>query len=534
MPIPNPVPVNPDHEEWDVIVIGAGMGGGVAGFELARLGRRVLFIERGLVLHGGAPNHGPQPSDLFLEPLLRSGRWPEPLRGETSFGPVDFYAPRGCGTGGSTGLYSAQLERFRASDFSPRQWYPNAADANLPESWPVTIGEMQPFYRRAEALFRVTGTPDPLEPDPAAPLGAPPPMSARDRAIFERLRDLGLHPYRSHVALAEIENCQDCDEVCQFGCKSDAGNRCVAPALLQYGASILSRCDVLRLLTQGRRVSGVVARWVGREITLRARIVVLAAGAWITPLLLLRSGGDRWPDGLANSSGQAGRNLMLHATDLIAVDPREWHCAAGPRKAIALNDFYDDEGHKLGTLQAVGRRLDVATIEALIMACTDRDPDRWLRSRAGFAAKAARMASSRFRSSTLMATIVEDLPYSGNRIVPDPASTNGMRFEYRYTEELLERNRRFQQRLSEVLSPPMALHIVPLGPNNLNYGHVCGTCRFGDDPRNSVLDKTNRTHDIDNLYITDASFFPSSGATNPSLTIAANALRVAGIIHERL
>jgi choline dehydrogenase-like flavoprotein len=551
---PSPIPRNPDREDWDVIVVGTGMGGGAVGYELARLGRRVLFLEKGLLLHGDsrsldAQNREAQPPETVdpatltpeeqvaavqTQALLRSGRWPERLRGRTSFGPMEFFAPLGCGTGGSTGLYSAQLERFRAADFRPREWYPNALDSNLPEQWPVTLDEMTPFYRRAEALFGVVGSPDPLEPDALAPLAPPPAMSERDAALCEAFRDLGLNPYRSHVAVAHIDNCFECDEVCRFGCKSDAGNRCVSPALVAHGASILPRCDVLGLLSEGRRVTGVVARWKGEALTLRAKIVVVAAGAWMTPLLLLGSRSADHPDGLANSSGQVGRNLMLHATDLVIVDPGEWRSAVGPRKALTLNDFYDDEGHKLGTFQTVGRRLDPPIIEALLTAAADRDPARWYRPRPNLAARAARMAARRLGSATLMATIVEDLPYADNRVIPDAGHPNGMRFEYRYTDELKARSQRFQRRLAEVLSPRMKTTIVPLGANNINYGHVCGTCRFGDDARDSVLDASNRAHDLDNLYVVDASFFPSSGATNPSLTIAANALRVGGIIHERL
>ncbi|HVQ08602.1 MAG TPA: GMC family oxidoreductase [Allosphingosinicella sp.] len=527
MTSPNPFPQHPEREAWDVIVIGTGMGGGTVGYALARLGRRVLFLEKGLLLHGGHQNPG-------AGALLRSGHWPERMRGTTSFGPVDFFAPLGCGTGGSTGLYSAQLERFRAADFSPRGWYPDAPDANLPEIWPVTLEEMVPFYRQAEELFGVFGTPDPLEPDPDAPLKAPPAMSPRDSALFESLGELGLHPYRSHVAVAHIENCLECDEVCMFACKSDAGNRCMWPALIDHGASLLPQCDALCLLSEGRRVTGVLTRWRGRELTLRAPIVVVAAGAWMTPLLLLNSRSAEWPDGLANSSGMVGRNLMLHATDFLTVDPGADHSATGPRKAFTVNDFYDDDGHKLGTFQSVGHRLDRPVIESWLRAAAERDAARWKRSGPRFAARVARMAARRFGAATLMATIMEDLPYPENRVVADAGASSGLRFEYRYTEELYRRSRLFQRRLIETLSPKMATHVMPFGRNNINYGHVCGTCRFGDDPRRSVLDAANRAHDLDNLYVVDGSFFPSSGATNPSLTIAANALRVGGIINERL
>lgn len=528
------IPADPEREEWDVIVVGCGMGGGTAGYELARLGRRVLFLEKGFLLHGADAGSLLNSIRTPADAVMWNGRWPEKVRGQTSFGPVDFHAPLGCGTGGSTCLYSGQLERFRAADFRPRQWYPDGGDSNLPEEWPVSLEEMQPFYRRAETLFGVRGTPDPLEPDPEATLGVPPAMSERDRVLFEAFQAQGLHPYRSHMAVAYVDGCRECDDVCRQGCKGDAGSRCVLPALIQHHAAILPRCEALALETDGRRVTGLRVWWREREQTLRAKVVVLGAGAWMTPLLLLRSRSAEWPDGLANRSGLVGRNLMLHATDLVAVEPKEWHPTDGPSKAVTLNDFYDDRGHKLGTFQSVGRRLDARTIELLLICAAERDSARWEGLSPGFAPRAAKLATHRFRAASLMATIVEDLPYVENRVIPDTSSTNGMRFEYRYTGELHRRNQHFQRRLHEALAPRLAAHVMPLGGNNINYGHVCGTCRFGNDARTSVLDRTNRAHEVDNLYVVDASFFPSSGATNPSLTIAANALRVGSLIHARL
>jgi len=128
--------------------------------------------------------------------------------------------------------------------------------------------------------------------------------------------------------------------------------------------------------------------------------------------------------------------------------------------------------------------------------------------------------------------IVEDLPYPANRVIPDPHARSGVRFEYHYPEELRERNLLLRRKLAQRIGRRRMA--VLSGENNLNFGHACGTCRFGDDPSQSVLDRNNRAHDFENLYVVDASFFPSSGGTNPSLTIAANALRVADALHERL
>lgn len=530
------IPANPEREQWDVIVIGTGMGGGTIGYELARLGRRVLFLEKGRLLHGGPEGADePDPSvDPEADARLRTGRWPVPLQGRTSFGEVEFFAPLGSGSAGTTGLFGAQLERFRPIDFQPRANFPDVTEANLPESWPISHGEMAPYYRRAETLLRVCGTPDPLDADSEASLREPPPLSDRDEALNHSFRELGLHPYRSHVGFEYVENCYECSDICPRGCKSDAGDRFLVPALTRHDASILPRCEVLGLLADGRRVTGVRARWNDRELTVSAKTVVLAAGAYMTPVLLLNSRSPDWPDGLANRSGFVGRNLMLHTSDFVTIDPRKWHSAEGPKKTIALNDFYVDQGQKLGTLQSVGLPLEPLFILAYLGYAAERDPQWWRKLAARFLPPVAGIATKLFRSASLFATIVEDLPYSENRVLPDPHVRGGMRFEYRYTAELMERNIRFRKRLAEVLSPKLRVRVVTWGRNNINYGHVCGTCRFGEDPETSVLDGTNRAHDLDNLYVVDASFFPSSGGINPSLTIAANALRVGEIVHAQL
>jgi len=204
------------------------------------------------------------------------------------------------------------------------------------------------------------------------------------------------------------------------------------------------------------------------------------------------------------------------------------------QKTLGLNDFYFDDGMKLGTFQKVGIPLVPGAILPYLQFSEVRDPRWWRPLVSPFLPKASEIAARWFRKSVLFATIVEDLPYLENRVLADPGTRNGMRFEYRYSSELHQRNRHFRKRLVQALSPRHRVRVVTGGTNNINYGHVCGTCRFGDDPATSVLDASNRAHDLDNLYVVDASFFPSSGGTNPSLTIAANALRVGGIIDDRL
>jgi choline dehydrogenase-like flavoprotein len=529
------IPLDPERDEWDVIVIGTGMGGSTAGYELARLGRRVLFLEKGKFLHAGAASHLRPPMGCSKEELrLIVGRWPLPLKGWTSFGHVEFFAPLGCGTGGSTALFGGQLERFAAGDFHPRRNFPDVRDANLPEAWPISYDELLPYYRRAEAHYGICGTPDPLNPDAEATLREPPPLSERDQFLFDSFTGLGLHPYRSHVGYHLIDNCGECFELCPQNCKSDAGSRCLVPALKNHGASILPECEVQELIADRTSVRAVRARWQGREIRIGAKVIVLGLGAFMTPVLLLNSTSPDWPAGLANSSGAVGRNLMLHTSDFLVVDQSEERSAVGPSKALTLNDFYYDDGRKLGTLQSVGLPLLPQFILTYLRYAEEKDPRWWRRRITDYLPKVAGVAARWFQRSSLLSTIVEDLPYPENGVLPDRHAANGSRFQYTYSRDLHQRNHHLRKRLARRLAPRHKTRFVTGGRNNINYGHVCGTCRFGDDHRTSVLDRTNRAHDLDNLYVVDASFFPSSGGTNPSLTIAANALRVGGIIHQQL
>ena len=539
---PCPAIIAPPQSSWaayvhDVIVVGTGMGGSTVGLALARLGRSVLFLEKGLFPFGGA-NQGdgcPRPdAEDSPEARLRRGWWPHPIVGRTDAGRLEIFGTQGCGSGGTSSVYAAQLERLNPTDFAPRANYPDVPGTTLPEAWPITYEDLLPYYREAEALYRVRGTDDPLNPDPGNPLLEPPPMSERDQTLFDSLGQLGLHPYRSHMGFEFVEGCQECGGVlCPRDCKNDASRICLMPALRQHGARILDQCEVLRLESSGRAVKKVHCRWRGQTLALSAKVVVLAAGAFSTPRLLLGSSSDAYPDGLANSSRLVGRNLMFHTGDFLAIHQRGTALKEGPKKSIALNDFYVADGKKLGTVQSVGVDVSRGSVLYHMQSVTKMDPHWWRPLTIPFLRLAARAKAAHFRDSVVLATIVEDLPYHENRVILDRSAKSGFRFEYRYTGELFERNELMRRLIKRALAGRHP--IVALSPLKfLNYAHVCGTCRFGVDPTKSVLNANNRAHDVDNLYVVDASFFPSSSGMNPSLTIAANALRVSKAIHQQL
>ncbi len=531
-------PEDPEQTEWDAVVIGTGMGGGSAGYRLASRGHRVLFLEKGYDLLDEntrvAAREG-QSDDESPQDRLRRGWWPERLRGRVGAVALAFHAPMGCGTGGSTTLFAGQLERFHASDFRPRQNFPDVEDSTLPDTWPISYEELLPYYREAERLFRVCGTDDPLLPDPEASLRKPPALGERDQLLFDCFAERGLHPYRCHVSYEFSEGCGECGgEMCpRTQCKGDTTRFCLRPALERHGAKLLTECEVSRIEASAEAVRFVHATWKDRELRIPARTVVLAAGGFMTPAILLRSQSEDWPDGLANSSGLVGRNLMLHSGDFIAIRPPKQVAFSGPMKAISLNDFYVRKGKKLGTLQSVGVTASPGLVLGYLRGQVEKDPTWWLKLARPLFRPVAHAAAFFFRHAGMLATIVEDLPYYDNRVVVDLEDRNGMRFEYTYSEDLRQRNRLLRREIAEAVAP-LRTQVLVGGERNLNYGHVCGTCRFGDDPNESVLDRDNRSHDLPNLFVVDSSFFPSSSGTNPSLTISANALRVADAIDKQL
>lgn len=503
-----------DEKIWDVVIVGTGMGGAVIGHALSRQGRRVLFLERG---EAEPSSDAPPPGLADPKARLGFGLWPDPVRMIVDGQPSEGFAAVGCAVGGSTRLYAAALERFAPSDFQPEDEHPAGA-------WPISYAELAPFYAEAEALFRVRGTGAGLGENPSLPL--PPPSAPADAQFAEDFERAGLHPYRLHVGIDYLPGCTEClGTVCPRACKSDAADRCIAPALATGHAELRSGCEVVRIESQGRRVTGVVYRDGDRLRRAGGQIVILSAGALRSPALLLLSS-------LANSSGLVGRNLMFHASDWIALWPSRKAAMTGPRKTIALRDFYRVGGTRFGLFQSVGLTAGYGNILIFLYDRFDRSPLARFRPLRALLRIPAWIGARLFGQASIFALIMEDMPYRDNRIELDPTDPGKIVVRYDIAAELAERGRRARALLREKLGGLRHFFLWPRFI--LDTGHPCGTCRFGDDPGTSVLDRDCRTHDIDNLFVVDASFMPSSAGANPSLTIAANALRVAQAVGAQL
>ncbi|MGD9645774.1 MAG: GMC oxidoreductase [Pirellulales bacterium] len=530
----------PQDVIWDAIVVGTGMGGGTLGAALAQAGWRVLFVERGRSsldpsddsIRNDLPDDRPDvtrlPEREYVELLARGGRSTDLVEDISGQKPPTFTPFIGAGTGGSTALYGMALERLFAGDFEPRADHPTVDGANLPERWPIDYETLRPWYVAAERLYRVHGTPDPLRPgDTDCQLLESPRLTKTNAELFAHLQSRGLHPYQLHLGCEHLDDCQTCQGyLCARDCKSDSGNRCLRPAIEQHGASLLTNCTATRLEAEGSSVRRVVCRRGDEEIVLRGRYVILAAGALVTPVLLLNSHSVEHPQGLANSSDQVGRNLMRHCIDLLMVQMNAKEPVRGQIKELAFNDFYHLEGQKLGTFQSFGPLPPIAYF-------LNQESAWWLKVIKPLLVWLGEQLRAK---GLVVTTIMEDLPYAEHRVLPSLTPFDGLRQRIRLNYNLqpyeLQRLEMLRKAVENVLKP---YKIVQLrgAKENRAIAHVCGTCRFGDDPRTSVLDRDCRAHEVDNLYVVDASFFPSSGGINPSLTIAANALRVAAHLVDR-
>jgi choline dehydrogenase-like flavoprotein len=529
---------------WDVIVVGSGMGGGMLGYSLARSGRRVLFVEKGRSTLPGtsgtiraampelAEPQAYRSAATYYDALARAGRSTDEIEDISGRRTTRFVPFIGSGTGGSSALYGMVCERFFAGDFTPRQNFRDPGESTVPEAWPITYEQMSPWYAEAEKRLGVRGAPDPLRPE-AAEVGLPaaPPFSSDNQPLVDYLAGRGLHPYHLPMACDYTDGCVTCQAyLCPRSCKNDAGRNGVLPAVTEHGAHLLAECRVVRLDADRTQVKQVICEHHSGTLALKAKVVVLAAGALATPVLLLNSRSGDWPRGLANGSDSVGRNLMRHLLDWIEVWPHRGCKITDENKEIGLNDFYFWEGQKYGTVQSASSMAKLASMDMLT------NHPGWQATALRLMIPAVRPIYDRFFNGGLvLAAIMEDLPYLDNRVLPsDQPGADGrqrLRLQYHLHPSEIERRAVFLQQIKEVLKPFRTL-TLRTGENNSTLGHVCGTCRFGTDPKTSVLDPQNRAHEVDNLYVVDTSFFPSSAGLNPSLTVAANALRVAAHVNE--
>lgn len=481
----------------DVIIIGSGMGGATLAAALAPSGRRILILERGQRLE-----HSPEARDpvaIFGRGHFRPDeQW---LDGDGKpFNPGNYYV-----AGGNSKFYGAVLMRYRAQDFTPLRHL-----GGTTPGWPVTYAEMEPWYQAAEALYLVRGVlgQDPTEPAHSGDYAFPPvPDEPAIAGLRARLRKLGLHPSSLPLGvdidrwLSKGQTPWDAfPDTC--GGKMDAETVGLAHALQHPNVTLRTGARVVRLIAAGGRITGVEVAGLG---VLTAPLVVLSAGAVMSAALLLASGDGGHPTGLGNASDQVGRNFMNHnLSGVLALHPFRRNRSVY-QKTIQINDFYLTGGiddTPLGNIQMLGK------ISGPILASDTPIP----RPLAHWIAK---------RSVDILA-MSEDLPNPESRVTlrGDQVCLDWKRSNWEAHLALVAKLKRYLRKAGYPV-------VISRAFDRRTPSHQCGTARMGDNPSRSVVNPQCRSHDLENLYIVDASVLPTSAAVNPSLTIAALALRAA-------
>jgi choline dehydrogenase-like flavoprotein len=495
---------------YDIIIIGSGAGGGTLAQALAPTSARILILERGDFIPREDENWNPEAVWKHLRYRIDE-RWLDEHGRE--FRPYTHYC-----VGGNTKFWGSVLYRLRREDFEAVQHSDGVSPA-----WPITYETLEPYYDRAERLYHVRGQHgvDPTEvPRGPYPYEAVPHADAMEH-IVSRLRTFGLHPSPLPLGLlrpGESDGCMLCNTCnsfpCKVGAKSDAEVCCVRDATAQPNVTLWTGAYARRLITdaRGAKVEAVEVERNGETVRVDAPVVIVSCGAVNSAALLLRSASEAHPDGLANSSGLVGRRYMAHlATMMQGFHPFRRNETVF-QKTVAINDYYlhgPDTTYPLGQIQSQGRTHGVMA-QTVVPWIPLWAYESWVARGVDWLA------------------ISEDLPRQDNRVTVTPDG----RIRLQYRPNNLSAHERLVTEMKRILRRLGFWVVVAHSHKEKNTTHQCGTLCFGTDPRASVLDPFCRTHDVENLFVVDASFFPSSAAVNPGLTIAAQALRVADHITE--
>lgn len=506
--------------KYDLIIIGTGAGGGTLAAKLAPTGKKILILERGDYIPKEKENWDTEA--VFIKARYKAKEtWFD--KNNKEFHPGIHYC-----VGGNTKMYGAALLRLREEDFREIKHHGGVSPA-----WPIGYDDLKAFYLEAEKMYHVHGLrgSDPTEPHddnpyPLEPLTHEP----RIQELFDDIKALGLNPFPLPVGVKNPESGDAPLVLDRFDgfpdpteSKGDSHVFGVKEALKYPNVTLLTNAEVEKLNTDasGKKISEVVVNLSGQRQIHTASLVIVACGAINSAALLLKSSNENHPNGLGNSSDVVGRNYMAHNNSaMLAISKKSNPTKFG--KTFAVNDFYfgaDDFEFPLGHIQMLGKSDAVMYKEDAPSIAP------------GFALELMANHALDFWMTS------EDLPNPENRVT----LTKDGQVKLSYTENNLEGHQRLEKKLKWIVeNAGCESHIFPshfyLGKKIPLAGtaHQCGTIRFGTDPKTSALDIWCRSHDIENLFVIDGSFFPSSSAVNPGLTIIAMALRVGEYIKNEL
>ena len=528
----------------DFVIVGSGSAGGILARELSTAGFDLVVFEQGPYRRAADFTHD-ELAILFQEELLNGN----PGSGQTFRDDPDKKAvmPEGYTpvryaqtVGGSSVHFTANFWRFREIDFKERSLLGPISGTNFAD-WPISYEELEPYYTKVDWDIGVSGAPGPFDSPRSRPFPMPPlPIKSSGVLLEKGAKKLGLHAQAEPLAiLSQPHNgrpgCIKCGYCMFFGCEVNAKSSTLAAMIPLAEASghceIRAESAVFRVVTDahGRASEVLYYDADGNERSQKARAVILSANGAETARLLLLSESAQFPDGLANSSGFVGRNLMFNSHSLSqAVFEHQLNDYKGAQVSRMVHDFYETD-EKRGFYGGGGidsRPLFSATPIFHAMMGMPPDVPSW----------GARFKDEMAHNFTRQMAVLSgstSLALDRNNITLDPESTDqwgrpAIRLTYRDHDNDLAIAKFLQDRCMELLDAAGAVKSwrMPIEPT-IGGEHLLGTCRMGDDPETSVVDRNHRSHDIANLFICDGSSFVTSGRGQPTMTIMALAFRAA-------
>jgi choline dehydrogenase-like flavoprotein len=528
----------PTDDMVDVLIIGAGASGAVMAASLAETRMKILCLEQGdWIKSSEFPANGRdwearRYADFDFSPNRRMRDTDYPVNDDNSIMKVANFN----GVGGGTILFTAHYPRMHPSDFRVRTL------DGVAEDWPIDYWTLEPYFAENDRITGVAG----LAGDPAYPLHQPTmppvPMGKSGTRYAKAMNELGWHWWPSDISVATTEyngrakciNLGHCTPGCAQGAKASV-DITYWPQAIRDRVELRTRCRVREITTNEHGMASGVVYYdpKGVERFQPAEMVILAANGVGTPRLLLNSTSARFPDGLANSSGLVGKNLMLHPWPQIAgYVEDELDGDRGPMTVMWSKQFYETDpsrdfvrGYTLQFNRGTGPVNEAITSMIAGRLPWGRDHHRRYRE----------LVYRRLQ----IGVACEDLPEEHNRVTLDPVLKDGHgipapKIDYTMSENTTRMMEHGIARASEILGTAGAKYIGCSRTLLNSPGHLLGTARMGLDPARSVVNEWGRCHDVKNLFIVDGSIWVTSGGVNPTSTIQALALYIADNIKKRL
>jgi choline dehydrogenase-like flavoprotein len=498
---------------YDIIIVGAGLSGCALAYALSDTSQRILILEKGTSKADWNKLYAANYAERFLPQKGFTGttkirRELYSAAGRATL-KVDSWIPvMGGGCGGGSAVYGAVLLRYKPFDFN---------------RWPFTYDLLKPYYELAENLFQPYGNVDPLNIQKQFLL-PPKPLSSQGLEVHDFFVQKGLHPFRTPIAYSASDNCLSCfGSYCATDCKKTGQNVFLDPALKKGNIEIVYSTSVESLITEGQKIVGVKVQSKNGKKEYRGKYFFLTAGAIATPMVLLNSKNSHFPHGIGNSFDLVGRNLMRHLIDFYYIKTPTSYKAHGHLNELSASDFYTENEKRWGVLSMVPGLMPPDLMarefcERISVQLHLPFSEFWLLP------IVKRIIMKLTKDRIVVTAINEDEPLRENRIMPN-SKIDDVKIHYKISKNdhrKIKESRIFLKKFFK----PLSVNLLKVAEDKSFLAHVCGTCKMSTNPETGVVDPKGKVFGTDNLYIADSSIFASSSGVNPSLTIAACALKI--------